>query len=93
VMHECLGPAQIVDAVGRLDAVMYGMVVDGEVLGVYVCESRQYDTFELSALAQHSSPFGSPLQVIASAALQVLCEKKAYILPLHPCLIPLGMPA
>jgi hypothetical protein len=75
-MHECLGLAYIVDAVGRLqDGVMHGMMVDGEVLGVCVCESRRYDMFELSAPAQHSSPFGSPLQVIASAALQVLSEK------------------
>ena len=93
-MHEYLGLAESVDGVGCLqDGVMYGMMVDGEVLGVCVCESRRYDMFELSALAQHSNPFESPLQVIASAALQELREKKTYILPLHPSLIPLGMPA
>jgi hypothetical protein len=47
-MHEYLDPAKIVGAVGRLyEDVMYGMAVDGEVLGVYVCESRRYDMFEL----------------------------------------------
>jgi hypothetical protein len=55
---------------------MYGMMVDGEVLGVYVCESRRYDKFELSALAQHSSPFESKIQVITLAGLQVTCEDK-----------------
>jgi len=48
---------------------MYGATVIGEVLGVYACELRQYDMFELSILAQRSSPFGSPLWVIASVAL------------------------